>query len=729
MSLCHSLSMQRGYCEFIRWPVRSIQAANIEFAFDGPLSYCQFDPDLAREPTMKLRRRTMAVVAVAALLSLAVCGIVAWRVERALSASRRDAAQKELLGVEERTLGAQPNPGFEGISAPAVFKSAALFQGGICLAGPAGLYAYSADGALEHIYRVGIDLPAAPLGQMAVGMLTGSRHPELLIATLGEGVLAFDGQNFRQIRARQDEARAVTALLPLGSGRLLIGTAKLGLLIYDGKTLKRFHPTTDNVYVTALAGSEAELWVGTLNDGLLYFNGGQTERIGEEQGLPDRRVEQIALSAGRAYAGTPMGVADVREGKVARVLAKGRYAHALMADGDSLLVGQIEEGVLRLPLSGPENNAQARRPIVAVGGASVDDSHPFRKDRGKDGAPSDSGTQAAAHNSAPGVTIEQFLAVGDTRYALANGGLLRREPDGEWRRIVGGGGAQLTDRDVSALLVASDGRLWVGYFDRGLDILSATGGEVQHVENEQVFCVNRIVEDSRRGAVVVATANGLVIFDRNGRQKQVLGREAGLIADHVTDVSLNNGGAAGSGMALATPAGITFLDDSGAHSIYAFQGLVNNHVYALGASGDHLVAGTLGGLSLLEGGSVRRNLNTATSGLKHNWITALAAVGNDWLVGTYGVGVMRLGADGSVTATEATRDGVVVNPTAMAADGRLTLAGTLGRGLMVGDATGTRWKTITAGLPSLNVTALAIHNGVVYVGTENGLVKISEDKL
>ena len=137
----------------------------------------------------------------------------------------------------------------------------------------------------------------------------------------------------------------------------------------------------------------------------------------------------------------------------------------------------------------------------------------------------------------------------------------------------------------------------------------------------------------------------------------------------------------------------------------------------------------LGGLSLLEGGSVRRNLNTATSGLKHNWITALAAVGNDWLVGTYGAGVMRLSADGSVTATEATLAGVVVNPTAMAADGRLTLAGTLGRGLMVGDVTGMRWRTVTAGLPSLNVTALAIHDGAVYVGTENGLVKIDEGKL
>jgi ligand-binding sensor domain-containing protein len=65
----------------------------------------------------------------------------------------------------------------------------------------------------------------------------------------------------------------------------------------------------------------------------------------------------------------------------------------------------------------------------------------------------------------------------------------------------------------------------------------------------------------------------------------------------------------------------------------------------------------------------------------------------------------------------------------MVADGRLVLAGTLGQGLMVGDATGTRWKTVTAGLPSLNVTALAVQNGVVYVGTDNGLVRISEDKL
>jgi hypothetical protein len=201
---------------------------------------------------MKLNRRQVAAIAiVAALVCLTVCGAVIWRVERTLSASRRDAAQGELLGLEAHTLGAQPNPGFEGIWAPAVYKSAAVFEGRIYLAGPAGLYAYTADGELERIYRTGIDLPAAPLGQMAVGMLADAHQPELLIATLGEGIVAFDGHLFRQIAGTNADARVITSLLPLASGRLLIGTAKLGLLIYDGKTLKRFHPTTNNVYVTA----------------------------------------------------------------------------------------------------------------------------------------------------------------------------------------------------------------------------------------------------------------------------------------------------------------------------------------------------------------------------------------------------------------------------------------------------------------------------------------------
>jgi ligand-binding sensor domain-containing protein len=57
------------------------------------------------------------------------------------------------------------------------------------------------------------------------------------------------------------------------------------------------------------------------------------------------------------------------------------------------------------------------------------------------------------------------------------------------------------------------------------------------------------------------------------------------------------------------------------------------------------------------------------------------------------------------------------------------LAGTLGNGLMVFNRRASRWKTINTGLPSLNVTAFAAGGGTLYIGTDNGIVKIPEDRL
>jgi ligand-binding sensor domain-containing protein len=57
------------------------------------------------------------------------------------------------------------------------------------------------------------------------------------------------------------------------------------------------------------------------------------------------------------------------------------------------------------------------------------------------------------------------------------------------------------------------------------------------------------------------------------------------------------------------------------------------------------------------------------------------------------------------------------------------LAGTLGEGLYLYDRQSGRWSVIREGLPSLNVTALAAANGYIYIGTDNGLVRIPEQKL
>jgi ligand-binding sensor domain-containing protein len=282
----------------------------------------------------------------------------------------------------------------------------------------------------------------------------------------------------------------------------------------------------------------------------------------------------------------------------------------------------------------------------------------------------------------------------------------------------------LADRNISALAVDGSGRLWVGYFDHGIDRFETGLHGVTHIEDDTIFCVNRILPNPADGSVAVATANGLVLFDQRGRKQQVLRRTDGLVSDHVTDAALY-----GSGMVLATPAGVTFLDAGGPRSLYAFHGLVNNHVYTVAAAGKEVFAGTLGGISILDRESVAVNYTVANRGLPHNWISAVVRTGKDWMVGTYGGGIVRLLADGRFEAFDIATAKFEVYPNAMLATENHVLAGTLGKGLYVYNRGSGRWTVVREGLPSSTVTALAAENGIIYVGTDNGLVRIAEQNL
>ena len=159
--------------------------------------------------------------------------------------------------------------------------------------------------------------------------------------------------------------------------------------------------------------------------------------------------------------------------------------------------------------------------------------------------------------------MRQLFSSDDAAFAVARNGLYRMAPHAfGWQRVLEANAAVLSDRNISALAVDASGRLWVGYFDRGLDLLASDHRRARHVEDEHVFCVNRIFPDTKSGAIDVATANGLVRFDDSGSEQQALTRADGLIADHVTDVVAYR-----DGLALATPAGVTFLDAGGAQHV------------------------------------------------------------------------------------------------------------------------------------------------------------------
>lgn len=677
------------------------------------------------------------VAAVPALGLVGAAAIVAFRAQHVLDRAAVSVAREGRFAAAVRPLAAEVNPGFEAIASPDRFTCGAVFHGRLFVGGPSGISVYRPGLSglmLEKRYRAGMELPAAAVTSMAVGRLRGNSDIELIAGTAGAGILLYSEADsepenrgsFRQLWAADADARNVTALLPMTSGDLLVGTHRRGVLVFhgagaNGSELEVFHSSLAALDVTALAADATGVWVGTRNRGLRHWHAGEIDSFEAAAsgagtgGLPDEQVNAIAVQGDRVFAGTPMGVEEFDQGRPARVLAQNSYANALLAEDGSVTVGSLEDGIRRIAL-----HADIRRGIGSGQGFA---------DEPVADAVADAAQQFVSVPMDAGARIYQGIyAVTATRILerRSSGGWspVAMAPEGAYAGVATKRAAALTDGNISALAFAPDGRLWVGYFDRGLDVLAADGGRIEHHEDDRLFCINRIVVDPRRNTMDVATANGLVLFDAQGRARQVLTRRDGLIADHVTDVAFSAGS-----MVLATPAGLTFMDGSGARSLYAFEGLVNNHVYALGTSGDgrEVLAGTLGGVSLLDEEQVRRNLTAANSGLKHNWVTAIVpASRNTWMVGTYGAGVMLLDASGRFSPMEgATRD-MVVNPNAMVATGTHIFAGTLSNGLWSYSRASGRWSRVTAGLPSLNVTALAERNGELYVGTENGLVRIAE---
>jgi ligand-binding sensor domain-containing protein len=628
-------------------------------------------------------RRWRGFLAMLLSIPLLTVALVVWRASRAQQEAAVEVAAKSELPFRIIPVDRIVPPAAEPISAIPGFRDLATYKEMIAVSARAGLFLYDRNGVLTRTFRSGFELPPAELGGLSVGIAAGSAEPELFLATRGEGVLAFNGSRFRQILPSDAGSQIVTAVLVLGSGRVLFGTERQGLLAFDGSHLAPFHARLKNAHITALAGNDADLWIGTLEDGVFHYHGGQLEEL--QSALPDPQVLSLTVAEGAAYVGTPLGAVEFRDGKRLRTLADGFFARAMARRGEELYIGTQDEGIVDIPL-------EARHPPRTA---------------------SDSGTPIGA--------VLQLANLEGELYAVSDNTILRYESGPKhWREVLTGGPSVMADRNVAAVALSA-GRLWIGYFDHGLDVVDAGLEHAIHHEDDTLYCINRIVEDEEGARTAVATANGLMLFDSGGMPRQVMGRKDGFLSDHVTDVAFREGG-----MVVATPAGLSFVDRAGVRSLYVFHGLVNNHVYTVAARGHQTVAGTLGGVSILDDDSVRANYTTGNSHLKHNWITALVRVGDDWFAGTYGAGVLRLDAHGEWHTFPGQVDGVVINPNAMVAIGDRVYAGTLGRGLLVFDRTSGRWTSTTTGLPSSNVTALAAGAGYLYVGTDNGLVRMPE---
>lgn len=569
------------------------------------------------------------------------------------------------------------------------------FAGRVYVATSAGLAVFEADGRFVRRYTTLDGLPENALTCL-------ERYDgRLYIGTETSGLLAFDGDRFTRFRFERPRAAKVAALRAAG-GELLIGTFEAGVFEYDGASFTRRYATALGVdcrRVTAILDAGPRLYVGTFDAGLFEWREGAVARYGTTEGLRSARVVGLAQRGGAVLVATDLGVAEIDNGAI-RPFDETSGATAIAERDGEVFLATLNRGVV-LAGSGPMTPASDRphaRPGARSAALPAGAATAVKVEDGVLWALSDAGVFASVGTQAPA----RFEPFGD-------------EEDGP--RLAAG--------HVAAIAADGRGRLLVGYFDGGVDVVDpATGQVVDRMDDPALREVNAIVPDYEAGRTWIASSKGIAAVD-GGRRTRLLGVRDGLAGENAAAVcALSSSG----GLAVATNKGVTVFDGTVGRSITAFHGLPNNHVYAVAETGGKLYAGTLGGLAEIDGLRVTRVLSAANSALPHNWVNGLASYAGRLYVGTYGGGVAELLPTGDLVLHEETA-GLEVNPGAMLVDSGSLYVGTLGAGVFVLDIESGRWRRVTAGLASRNVTAIAADTHFVYFGTEHGITRVERSTL
>jgi ligand-binding sensor domain-containing protein len=662
------------------------------------------------------RARLIGIAALGVLLLIATAIIYLVRLNRSVDRERERRADATRVDVEERPLRAPSTDGLTLYLNASDVRAVAGFDGVRYLATSGGLIALDESGNLKRRYTTFDGLPDNDLTTLAVF------RERLFVGTATAGLVAFDGNNFVAYRFVKPKAASVSVLVPTAS-ELLIGTLDGGLFEYDGQRFTRRSnsaPGADFSRVTSLLPFESRLYVGTQDSGLYIWREAHIEHITANEGLPSPHVTGLARLPsslnveGSVAVATDFGVVALNDSNDIKAISNRPNMTSLAVSGGHLWAGLFNGGITDLTAS------QSSQPGVAERRTNL--SEPV-------GLPS----------SAPAfVTVS-----GSQLWALTREGAFVRDEQTSRARFESAagslaGGQILSAGHVTSLAGDSAGGLWVGYFDRGIDLLSpGTGERLWHIEDDRVREINHLAFDRSEDKMIAATSRGLVVFGE-GLKQTVITREGGLINDSVAHVSLAeidspllmastvSSRPRSRTIVLATAGGLTEIAGGRPRSITAFHGLASNHLYTSATVGSRLFVGSLAGLVELEGLRVVRTYKTSNSRLSHDWVTALAEADGTLYIGTNGGGVDALLPTGEWLNFSDELGKFEVNQNAIHYDAERLYIGTSDRGLLVYNTRDRRWTRISAGLASQNVTAITSDDRFVYVGTLNGLVRIEK---
>lgn len=352
-------------------------------------------------------------------------------------------------------------------------------------------------GERQVVYGTEAGLPDAPIFRVA------QDAAGIVFIGTERGVYRMQGERF-VLHSPDLPVDGVPSLTTDATGNLWVGTVNNGLLRQRGSNLERFTSVRglpNNRVTAVVVDREGSIWAGT-NAGLLRLSDAPFSTLNRDQGLSDDYVRALAESRdGSIWIGTSRGLNQWRDGRLQASFtsADGLPSDSvlsLLEDRDgSLLVGSYTAGVFRL------------RDGKVV--AQYDRAH---------GLPGSNQVRGLAQQS------DGTLWIGTNR------GLVRLR-DGKFKLF---GVEQGLPRDfVLTLKVVRDGSLWVG-----------TANGAAHIVGDKVFPVDfRSMNgaqdvlgfhEAADGSLWIATDRGLVRY-RSGEMK-VLGLQQGLPIDTLFQV-------------------------------------------------------------------------------------------------------------------------------------------------------------------------------------------------
>ena len=430
----------------------------------------------------------------------------------------------------------------------------------------AGLVRYR-HGGFENV------LSSAGLPESVVTALVRTDEQTLLMATLGQGAMAFrDGRHTEiAVPSAISSSSFVISIAVTTDGDTWLGTRDAGLVrVSQGRVTRVIAGLPDLKINALLAGENGDLWIGT-DKGVARWTGTEVTRAGIPGALQD--VPALAMIRDRAgnvwIAAGARGLVRASRGGVAIASggSRGTNAHvaAVFEDREGNVWIGTDRGIERWrdPLFTTYSTAE---------GMSSDTVGPIYVD----------GMQR-------------------TWFAPTAGGLYWMR-DGVVQQIAEAG----LDRDVVySIEGGADGDLWVGRQRGGLTRLRPQGAKfaaqrfthADGLAQDSVYAVHR----ARDGAIWAGTLSGGASRFKDGRFT-TYDTAAGLGSNTVPAILETTDGT----MWFATPNGLSALSRGGWRRYTTTDGLPSNDINTLFQDPDgDLWVGTAAGLGILASGQVR----------------------------------------------------------------------------------------------------------------------------